>query len=55
MHTIVRFLRDEAGVTAIEYTLLASVLAVSIIVWAVAIGGTLNANFVSIDANFGTP
>lgn len=37
-----RFLRDEEGVTAIEYGLIAALIALAIIVGATALGGGLN-------------
>ena len=40
-----RFLRDEEGVTAIEYGLIASLIAVVIIVGAGLLGTNLNAVF----------
>ena len=43
-----RFAKDESGVTAIEYGLIASLIAVVIIVGATALGGTLNTTFQTI-------
>lgn len=43
-----RFLREEDGVTAIEYGLLAALIAVAIIVGANAVGTNLNALFSAI-------
>lgn len=40
-----RFVRDEEGVTAIEYGLIAALIAVVIIVGATAVGTNLNAVF----------
>jgi pilus assembly protein Flp/PilA len=40
-----RFLRDEEGVTAIEYGLIAALIAVMIIAGATLIGGELQAIF----------
>lgn len=40
-----KFLRDEDGVTAIEYGLIASLIAVVIIVGAGLVGTNLNATF----------
>jgi pilus assembly protein Flp/PilA len=45
---ILYFLRDEEGVTAIEYGLIAALIAVAIIVGATAIGVNLNAIFTYI-------
>ena len=43
-----RFLRDEEGVTAIEYGLIAALIALAIIVGATALGGGLNNLFTRI-------
>lgn len=43
-----RFMRDEEGVTAIEYGLIASLIALAIIVGAGALGGKLNTLFQTI-------
>ena len=43
-----RFVRDEEGVTAIEYGLIASLIAVAIIVGATSLGGKLNEMFTFI-------
>jgi pilus assembly protein Flp/PilA len=43
-----RFLRDESGATAIEYTLIATLISVAIIVGALALGTKLNTVFNSI-------
>jgi pilus assembly protein Flp/PilA len=43
-----RFLRDETGVTAIEYGLIASLVGVAIIAGALLLGGQLNDAFVYI-------
>jgi len=49
MKTIVlRFLEDEAGVTAIEYGLLATLIAVAIITTVRGLGTQLNTTFGSI-------
>lgn len=45
-----RFLRDEEGVTAIEYGLIAALIALAIIVGATAVGGGLNGLFNRIAA-----
>lgn len=47
---LARFLRDESGATAIEYGLLAGLIAVVIIVGATALGTNINAAFVRIAA-----
>jgi len=40
-----RFAKDESGATAIEYGLIATLIAVAIIVGATALGGKLNDTF----------
>ena len=45
---ISRFLRDEAGVTAIEYGLIASLIAVVIITAVTLVGTNLSATFNTI-------
>ncbi len=42
---LARFVKDESGVTAIEYGLIASLVGVAIIVGATFLGGTLNSTF----------
>ena len=41
----VRFLRDESGATAIEYGLMAALIAVALITGASALGNALNNQF----------
>jgi len=48
-----RFLRDEEGVTAIEYGLIASLIAIAIIVAAGLVGDGLDATFDTIAACLG--
>ncbi len=45
MQTLRSFYRDEAGVTAVEYGLIASLVALAIILGATALGTQLNALF----------
>lgn len=45
MATILQFLKDESGATAIEYGLIAAGISVVIIATVNAIGSTLNAKF----------
>lgn len=45
MATILQFLKDESGATAIEYGLIAAGISVVIIASVNAIGSTLNAKF----------
>jgi pilus assembly protein Flp/PilA len=45
MKALSLFLRDESGATAIEYGLIAALIAVGIIVAATALGGSLSGLF----------
>lgn len=45
-----RFKNDESGATAIEYGLIAALIAVAIIAAVRAVGGTLSDTFSSIDS-----
>ena len=53
--TIHRFLRDEQAATAIEYGLIASLIAVAIIAGATALGTSLNSTFQSISDQISGP
>jgi pilus assembly protein Flp/PilA len=46
-----RFLRDESGATAIEYCLIASGIALAIVVTVQGIGPQLNTKFSSINSS----
>ncbi len=48
-----RFAKDESGATAIEYGLIATLIAVAIIVGATAVGTQLNATFTTISTDLG--
>lgn len=48
MGRIVAFLKDEAGATAIEYGLLAALIAVAAIAGMTALGTALNTQFTTI-------
>jgi pilus assembly protein Flp/PilA len=48
MNTIARFLNDESGATAIEYGLIAALIAVGIIAAATTLGGSLSGLFEDI-------
>ena len=48
-----RFMRDEEGVTAIEYGLIASLIAVAIIAAATAVGGSVCATFNTVAVALG--
>ena len=45
-----RFVKDESGATAIEYGLIAALIALAIMVGAGALGNALNAKFANIAA-----
>lgn len=45
---IARFVKDESGATAIEYGLIAALIAVAIIAGASAIGTQLNTKFLGV-------
>jgi len=50
-----RFLKDESGATAIEYGLIATLIAVAIIVGAGALGTQLNAVFNGLSTKLTAP
>ena len=50
MTSIVRFMKDEEGVTAIEYGLLAALIALAIIFGAATLGNNINLLFSNIAA-----
>ena len=45
---LARFVKDESGATAVEYALLASLIAIAIIGGATAMGGAINTKFNAI-------
>jgi pilus assembly protein Flp/PilA len=49
-----RLMKDESGATAIEYGLIATLIAVAIISGATAVGTNLNSKFHTIATNIGT-
>ena len=52
MHLLLkRFVADEAGATAIEYGLIAALIAVVIIVGVTAVGTNLSATFTTVAGN----
>ena len=51
---IQKFVRDEEGVTAIEYGLIAALIAVVIIIAVTSVGTKLNAVFTAVAANLVT-
>jgi len=48
MTLLARFLRDEAGATAIEYGLIAAGISVAIIATVAGLGSKLNSTFTSV-------
>ena len=48
MSTIVRFMQDEQGATAIEYGLIAAGISIAIIAVVSSLGSTLNTTFTSV-------
>lgn len=53
MNTVARFLKDESGATAIEYGLIAALIAVGIIAAATTLGGNLSGLFNGIATRLG--
>jgi pilus assembly protein Flp/PilA len=51
---ISRFVRDESGATAIEYGLIAALIAVVIITALTTIGTKLSATFTSVSSSLGS-
>ncbi len=54
MNTVARFVNDESGATAIEYGLIAALIAVGIILAATALGGSLSSLFTGISSKLTT-
>ena len=48
MATLLRFLREERGATAIEYGLIAAGISIAIIVAVAGVGSSLNTTFTSV-------
>lgn len=55
MNFITKFIREEDGVTAIEYGLIAALIAVVIVTAVTLIGTRLNATFCSVVDALGAP
>ena len=51
---VARFVKDESGATAIEYGLIAALIALAIMVGAGALGNSLNAQFTRISTKLNT-
>ena len=54
MNTVARFMNDESGATAIEYGLIAALIAVGIIAAATTLGGGLSNIFTGIGTRLNT-
>jgi pilus assembly protein Flp/PilA len=54
MNSIKRFIRDESGATAIEYGLIAALLAVAIIASLQLVGGELTKTFTKVQTSLST-
>lgn len=54
MNTVARFMNDESGATAIEYGLIAALIAVGIIAAATTLGGSLSDLFNRIGGRLDT-
>ena len=55
LQKLARFYWEEEGVTAIEYTLIASLVALAFIAGATALGANLRAMFDAVAGKFPTP
>ena len=53
MKNVLRFAKDESGATAIEYGLIASLIAIAMIVGATALGTRINALFGEVAVELG--
>jgi pilus assembly protein Flp/PilA len=53
MTKFMQFVRDESGATAIEYGLIAALIAVAIIAAVTAVGGSLVGTFDSVNTKLG--
>ena len=51
MNTLSRFIKDESAVSAIEYGLLASLIAVAIVLTVTSLGGSLDGIFTTISGD----
>lgn len=54
-HLFLKFRRDDRAATALEYSLIASVIALAIIVGATGLGTSLNTVYAGIAGNFSGP
>ncbi len=53
MKNIVRFLKDKSGATAIEYGLIAALIAVAVISGVTALGSNANKTFTNVSTEIG--
>ena len=53
MQNLIRFMKDENGATAIEYGLIASLIAVAIITAVSALGSNASTTFTKVSAKMG--
>ena len=53
MKKLMRFLKEDEGVTAIEYSLIAFLIAVAIIAGVTAVGGQVNSVFETVTTSLG--
>jgi pilus assembly protein Flp/PilA len=51
MKTLVRFAKNESAATAIEYSLIASLIAVVIVLAVTTLGGNLNSIFTTVSTD----
>lgn len=51
--SIVRFFKDESGATAIEYGLIAALIAVVIVAALTTLGSNLSSTFTKVSSNLG--
>ncbi len=54
MNSLVNMMKDESGATAIEYGLIAGLIAVAIVVAVTAVGGNLNGVFGNVNTSLPT-
>lgn len=54
MSKFTRFIKDESGATAIEYGLIAALIALAIVVGAGAVGNSIGSNFNNIATTLNT-
>jgi pilus assembly protein Flp/PilA len=55
MKNVMKFLKNKSGATAIEYGLIAALIAVAVIGGVSALGTNANATFTTVSQKMGTP